>query len=576
MDHKYLKYLKYKEKYLNLKNQIGGAAVPRVRPDTNEWLYLPIIYRPFTSMNVFFNQEYDTAITAHNTTNRTNLPSLDQINKILIRFYYTRNILLDNIRNLESVGGYAFFNLKVKPDQQIRLLTECGLIDIVNTLADIFIRTMANKQFIYNTKRNYPLNNNSGILFNAGDILAPGTDLDCYQGDNKGGINYFQPKPGESKNNYKCVNAEKIYGGPVVKNTDVIDFDCGPEHLIISNIKVNPDTAGKKNYEYKCSNFGPLKVLKGSPPVRLMQSGTVNNLDKLNIMCPNDQMLRSLKLEKDASSNIKYEYECLDTFNGFKTKEFPPGINIQASIITSLIAENTECVFRPHNDELYKDYILVCFEGRMASMGSLNRVSKFKGNVIYVSDYSGSWYKHTIDKYIAYINFKIAQLNLRKIILYGVSMGAYAALYASCFINNAIVLSFSPQTFLRDNTKLSASNSFNLFGVDGIQDLRDLLFKYRNNSKRYIFVERSECDGFYCKEGAVESFFYDGINAGYLYNTPNTSIIIINKNRHQFTGDLKFDMFCDLLYRNFDTILANLETGGDLLRNNDLWHPTRP
>ncbi len=58
MDHKYLKYLKYKEKYLNLKNQIGGAKIPTVRPDTNEWLYLPIIYIPFTSMNVFFNQEY--------------------------------------------------------------------------------------------------------------------------------------------------------------------------------------------------------------------------------------------------------------------------------------------------------------------------------------------------------------------------------------------------------------------------------------------------------------------------------------------------------------------------------------
>ena len=586
MDHKYLKYLKYKEKYLNLKNQIGGAKIPTLRPDTNEWLYLPIIYRPFTSMNVFFNQEYETKITEHNITNRTNLPSLDEINKILIRFYYTKNILLDNIRNLETVGGYTFFNLKVKSDQQIRLLTECGLIDIVNTLAEIFIRTMANKSFIYTTKSNWThsvtTSDPTSIRFNPDDILPENTNIDCYQNDNKGGINQYQQKPGENKTHYRCVNAEKIFGEPSVKKTNVIDFDCGPAQLIISNIKVNPDIVGEKNYEYKCSNFGELKAIKGNPPVRIKQTGTIKKSDNLMISCPNEQMLRSLKVVKEGSNNIKYEYECLDTLNGFKIKEFKVGDVlpltrwIDALTCTNVLNdENIECVFRPPTDVAFSDYLLICFEGRTCNTASLGRVSKFKGNLIYFSDHTQRWYSSTIDKYIAYINGKILQLNIRKPIIYGTSMGAYAALYSSCFIDNAIVLSFSPQTFLRNNTKLTSSNSFNLFAVNGIQDLRDLLIKYQNNSKRYIFVGRSECDAFYGKEGPIGAFFYDGINAGYLYNIPNTSIIIINKNIHHFFTDLKFDMLCDLLYREFDNILANLENGGNILRDDNLWFAKR-
>jgi hypothetical protein len=301
MDNKY-KYLKYKEKYLNLKKQIGGEIVPSSKPDTHEWLYLPIIYRPFLSMNVFFDQEYDTVITIYNNANGINLLSLDEINKILIRFYYEKKILLDNHENLETSGGYIFLSKKIKPDEQIRLLTESGLIDIINTLAEIFIRDMGNKQFIFNTKKNYPQNNTGNIHFNSGDILPSGTNLDCYIDNNKGGLNLYHP----NTNHYSCVNAKEIIGSADVKNTDTADFDCGPEDKIISGLKVNLDANGKKKYEYKCSNFGQLKSPLDTTtnlPIRNKQTGTVDDLEKLHIECPNDQMLRSLKVNKD-STNI--------------------------------------------------------------------------------------------------------------------------------------------------------------------------------------------------------------------------------------------------------------------------------
>jgi hypothetical protein len=541
-------------------------------------------------MNVFFDQEYDTVITKHINATGTNLPSLDEINKILIRFYYKKKILLDNHENLETSGGYIFLSQKIKLDQQIRLLTESGLIDIINTLAEIFIRDMGNKQFIFNTKKNYPQNNSGNVHFNPGDILPSGTNLDCYIDDNKGGLNFYHPEPRESTNYYRCMNtnAKEILDNADVKNTNDIDFDCGPEDKIISGLKVNLDANGKKKYEYKCSNFGQLK----SPldpttnlPIRRKQTGTVDDLNKLYILCPNDQMLRSLKVNKD-STNINYEYECLDTFNGFKIKEFKVGETLpktswgnkkdHKTCQNILKDENIECVFRPQTNAEFSEYILIYFEGKICNMTSLNRVANFKGNIIYFSDYTLSWYKHTIDKYIAYINLKIEQLNIKKIILYGYSMGGYAALYASCFINNAIVLSFNPQTFLRDDTKLSASNSIRLFKGDGIQDLRELLLKYRNNTKKYIFLGRSEYADYYNEKEKLQkpNFYHDGVNAGYLYNIPNTSIIIINKNTHTSAGYLDFNIFCDLLYANFDTILDNLEKGGEILRNDDFWSPS--
>jgi hypothetical protein len=153
-------------------------------------------------------------------------------------------------------------------------------------------------------------------------------------------------------------------------------------------------------------------------------------------------------------------------------------------------------------------------------------------------------------------------------------MGGYAALYASCFIDNAIILSFNPQTFSRDNTKLSAVKSIQLFEGTGIQDLRDLLLTYTNNSKKYIFLGRSEYDDYKDekKKDKLPKLYHDGINAGYLYNIPNTSIIIVNKNTHSSTSFIKYRSVYDLLYSKFDIIFNNLEDGRELLCKDELWN----
>jgi hypothetical protein len=38
--------------------------------------------------------------------------------------------------------------------------------------------------------------------------------------------------------------------------------------------------------------------------------------------------------------------------------------------------------------------------------------------------------------------------------------------------------------------------------------------------------------------------------------------LLNNKNTHTSAGYLDFNIFCDLLYKNFNTILDNLEKGG--------------
>jgi hypothetical protein len=129
--------------------------------------------------------------------------------------------------------------------------------------------------------------------------------------------------------------------------------------------------------------------------------------------------------------------------------------------------------------------------------------------------------------------------------------------------------------FLRDNTKLSAVKSIQLFEGTGIQDLRDLLLTYTNNSKKYIFLGRSEYDDYKDEEkkkDKLPKLYHDGINAGYLYNIPNTSIIIVNKNTHSSTSFINFNFLCGLLYTNFNTIFNNFKEGGELLRTNKLWN----
>lgn len=582
------KYLKYREKYLNLKKQIGSAIVPNknVTITSNEWLYKPIIYRPFTDINVHFAEGFNKKIKEINPS----LPDLDSINKILLRFYLDKDIDLSKRNNLRV--HYEFSANEITLNGQIALLEECFLIEIINDLALIFIQHMPINSYItFNHNNIYFINEN---ITDTTNILPSKMKIECNQDnfrlENKAGLRFFKIDKSNNKINYNCSNTAIQYGRPEVITTEETKFVCDDgKNKYISHIEVIDSEDGKKTYKYNCSDFGPSKK------INKIVEGEFKNSDNINIQCPDSLMLKSLELDKEASGKIRYKYKCDSIWPKFRVKEFDRGDEVPKTIngvhangdkycSNPLKNEGFEIVFRPPIDEEWNDSMLVLFEGRTCTMESLNRANEFKGYMIYCCDISHYWYVHNINKYINYIDNKKREHNIRKIILYGGSMGGYAVLYASCFIDNAIVISFNPQTLIlnnkgmRDNNilneKITWPGSINPFETDSISDLREMLIKFNNNSKKFIFVARSECDAFYKKESKL-AYFADAINVGYLYNIPNSSIIIVNKNIHHFFACLKYKDLFNILYFQFDAILSNLLHGVELLKTDDLWYPDR-
>ena len=133
------KYFKYKEKYLNLKKQIGGVAVPKELPATQSWLYMPIILRPFMNINVFFNSTFDRTIEQYNNDNNDNkLLNLNIINQKLTKFYIHKKINLDNHINLYT-HYMSDSDLHLNGNEQERLLKESNLAPIIESLVILFI-----------------------------------------------------------------------------------------------------------------------------------------------------------------------------------------------------------------------------------------------------------------------------------------------------------------------------------------------------------------------------------------------------------------------------------------------------
>ena len=159
MDYKN-KYLKYKKKYLELKNQTGGHKVPLVLPETQSWFFMPILLKPFEEdIEVVFPDEFY----------EINYPDIglipfNNINNYLIDFYNSKNINLSTRFSLIKKLGVEFddkHSLHLRPTDQEKILNDLffennhsiNLKFQCDAYAEIIVNDYPDIDFIFKLKR---------------------------------------------------------------------------------------------------------------------------------------------------------------------------------------------------------------------------------------------------------------------------------------------------------------------------------------------------------------------------------------------------------------------------------------
>jgi hypothetical protein len=201
--------------------------------------------------------------------------------------------------------------------------------------------------------------------------------------------------------------------------------------------------------------------------------------------------------------------------------------------------------------------LMVFFAGFTEDYSGLKRLCDYKGDSLYFRDKSNKWYDKKFNDIIAIINMHIK--NYKKIVMIGQSMGGYAALYCSAFIDNSVCLAFSPQTFNRVGNIILNPNILRNDPPYLTINLRDVIMKTLNNSKKYIFVGTSEF------ENPNKRFWGDLIFAGYMFNVPNVHLIITHKNVHIIYGMLLFKSLLNVILQNYDILFEDAIKGREIL-----------
>jgi hypothetical protein len=149
------KYLKYKEKYLNLLNQKGGEyTVPPVMGSTQSWFMMPLLFMPFNDMHVDFPSEFiDASITLKNNINTF---SITEISEILTNYYNNNDVDLYNRRSLEHINNVYFDDspsfLHLTGIGQEVILDESGTRTSVEAIIQYLISMYPSKKYNYYAK----------------------------------------------------------------------------------------------------------------------------------------------------------------------------------------------------------------------------------------------------------------------------------------------------------------------------------------------------------------------------------------------------------------------------------------
>jgi hypothetical protein len=245
------------------------------------------------------------------------------------------------------------------------------------------------------------------------------------------------------------------------------------------------------------------------------------------------------------------------SINNVELLDIPTTQDAKLKYANDMSLSTYDAIYRKNRNISEIDTLFVYFAGWFEQFGGINKLFKCNSHIIYFRDKDNKWYNSMLSNIINYIKDYIRVNNIKKTILFGQSMGGYASLYCSAYINNALCIAFNPQTFDRNVLK----NKGGLMKPEPIFDIRELLISNINNTKKYILVGKTE--------GLSDYIWEDLLYTGYLHNIPNVSIIISPKQTHPLWGCVKPDAFYSLIFENFNRLYISLDNGdgAELLNN---------
>ena len=199
------------------------------------------------------------------------------------------------------------------------------------------------------------------------------------------------------------------------------------------------------------------------------------------------------------------------------------------SYITDLYNTSLDMVLRKNTLQNNADKLFINFNGRNQHFNTIYRTATSTWNIMVFRDKTNNWFYNKIHKIVDYINKYIINNNIKKIILWGQSMGGYAALYCSNYIDNCICFAVNPQTFPKTNNYPNFIYQGKVYEPppEHIYELRKVLSCKPNNSKKYILVSKWECE----TDPKCVSF-HDLLYSGYLLGIRNVIVVILLRAGH--------------------------------------------
>ena len=389
--------------------------------------------------------------------------------------------------------------------------------------------------------------------------------LNSFQLNTNGGLRY----------NYECLDNitdnnlinEKTnsndYGNGKNIYLDRHAVDCThiPGGYAINSFQLNK-TDNTINYNYKCAKTG--KILNKTYYTDYNDRGgnyESEYLERHNVKCLPNEELSSFKLEhNNTNKTVRYKYTCNSVFN------IP---QLPASIQLSLTAENKKDLstnpiynygcFRPINGSTT---LVVYFSpaGRK-QLDGINVAIKFNCNLLLFSDKNENWYIDNSELIKAEINRIIQTNNITQIIMWGYSMGAYAAIKFATYFD-CICIAFAPQTFnKKKNIFLNNDVIYNSLPI--IDDIRSLIIASQKKIKIYAFYAKDDCS-----DNSLGTTWPELLHAGYISNLDNVVLIFLNYQTHFIYDKYNLINFFNFILENYVLLDTNIVEGGQLININ--------
>ena len=284
---------------------------------------------------------------------------------------------------------------------------------------------------------------------------------------------------------------------------------------------------------------------------------------------PNQQftIVDSEKKIDDINLNVNIDLEAREiTHDDINTNYKNP---THKSFINDLNETSLNILYRKHFDIKYANIIIVNFGGKYAQFDQLYLTALSPCNIMVIRDKNNTWYHNQLHAIIDYINRFINTYNIEKVILIGQSMGGYAALYCSNFINNCVCIAFNPQTFnrLKNHPYYIYNEAIKniTFINNDLFDLRKVITDNPNDSKKYILTGKWDCN--LTVPNHCDHYYHDLVFSSYLMGLPNVVLVFVPIINHNIFMYMDFISFFELITINYNILNSNIDLGKNILNN---------